>query len=81
MWKRTKAKQALIEISPIITSENSTFLCKEEDDKIYIRYTYEWKVIDKKDSNKYLDILGEETLSPDLINYLEDKLKKFKKAK
>lgn len=80
-WKRAKAKRALIDIMPIITSEDSTFLCKEEGDKVYLRYTYEWRTIDKKDKDKYLNVFSEDELSPEMNVYLNDLLKKLKTKK
>jgi hypothetical protein len=53
-WKRTKAKKALMEIFPIVTSEDMTFLYKEVEDTVQIRYTFQQIVIDKKDLQKYL---------------------------
>jgi len=79
-WKRTKAKKALMEIFSIVTSEDMVFLYKEVKDKIYIRYTFEWKTIDKKDMKKYLEPLDEE-VSPELSCYLDEAFKKYQKIK
>jgi hypothetical protein len=78
IWKRTKAKKALMEIFSIVTSEDMVFLYKEIKDKIYLRYTFEWKTIDKKDMKKYLEPLGEE-VSFELSCYLDEAFKKYKK--
>jgi hypothetical protein len=76
-WKRTRAKKALMEIFPQVTSEDMTFLYKEVNDKIYLKYTFEWKTIDKNDLNKYLEPLNED-VSPELSNYLDEAFKKYK---
>ena len=76
-WKRTRAKKALMEIFPQVTSEDMTFLYKEVKDKIYLKYTFEWKTIDKKDIKKYLEPLDEE-VSPELSHYLDETFKKYK---
>ena len=80
IWKRTKAKKALMEIFSVVTSEDMIFLYKEIKDKIYIRYTFEWKIIDKKDMKKYLEPLDEE-VSPELSCYLDEVFKKYQKIK
>lgn len=80
IWKRTKAKKALMEIFSVVTSEDMVFLYKEIKDKIYIRYTFEWKTIDKKDMKKYLEPLDEE-VSPELSCYLDEAFKKYQKIK
>jgi hypothetical protein len=77
IWKRTRAKKALMEIFPQVTSEDMTFLYKEVNDKIYLKYTFEWKTIDKKDMKKYLEPLDEE-VSPELSHYLDETFKKYK---
>ena len=77
-WKRTRAKKALMEIFPQVTSEDMTFLYKEVKDKIYLKYTFEWKTIDKKYMKKYLEPLDEE-VSPELSHYLDEAFKKYKK--
>jgi hypothetical protein len=79
-WKRTKAKKALIEIFPIISSEEMIFNYKEVEDKIQIRYTFQQTVIDKKDIDKYLSPLNEE-VSPELSIYLDESYKKTQKQK
>jgi hypothetical protein len=80
IWKRTKAKKALMEIFSVVTSEDMVFLYKEIKDKIYLRYTFEWKIIDKKDMKKYLEPLDEE-VSPELSCYLDEAFKKYQKIK
>ena len=80
IWKRTKAKKALMEIFSVVTSEDMVFLYKEIKDKIYLRYTFEWKIIDKKDIKKYLEPLDEE-VSPELSCYLDEVFKKYQKIK
>jgi hypothetical protein len=80
IWKRTKAKKALMEIFSVVTSEDMVFLYKEIKDKIYLRYTFEWKIIDKKDMKKYLEPLDEE-VSPELSCYLDEVFKKYQKIK
>ena len=77
-WKHTKAKKALMEIFPIIVSEDTTFLYKEVEDKIYLRYTFEWKIIDRNDLQKYLEPLNED-VSPELSSYLDEAFKKYQK--
>jgi len=79
IWKRTRAKKALMEIFSIITSENMIFNYKEIKDKIYLRYTFECKTIDKKDMEKYLEPLNEE-VSPELSCYLDEAFKKYQKT-
>jgi len=79
-WKRTKAKAALIEIFPVITSENMTFMYKEVGDKIQVRYTFQQTSFDKKDINKYLEPLNED-VSPELSHYLDEVIKKKNKNK
>lgn len=81
MWKRAKAKQALMDIMPNILSKDSVFLCKEEDGKLYIRHVYEWKTFSTEDKDKYIEVLDTEELSVDLVTYLNDILKKYKKGK
>jgi hypothetical protein len=76
-WKRTKAKKALMEIFPIVTSEDMTFLYKEVEDTVQIRYTFQQIVIDKKDLQKYLQPLNED-VSPELSHYLDEAFKKHK---
>jgi hypothetical protein len=76
-WKRTRAKKALMEIFSIVTSEDMVFNYKEVKDKIHIRYTFEWKTIDKNDLNKYLEPLNED-VSPELSSYLDEAFKKYK---
>jgi hypothetical protein len=56
------------------------FNYKEIEDKIYLRYTFEWKTIDKKDIKKYLEPLNE-NVSPELSHYLDEAFKKYKKQK
>tara|TARA_R110000868_G_scaffold67266_1_gene199804 strand:+ start:176 stop:484 length:309 start_codon:yes stop_codon:yes gene_type:complete len=81
-WKRTRAKKTLIEIFPFITSEQMIFHYKEIEDKIYIRYTFEWCSIDKKDFKKYLDPLTKngkvEEVKPELSEYIDEVFKKWK---
>jgi hypothetical protein len=79
-WKRTRAKKALMEIFSVVTSEDMVFNYKEIEDKIYLRYTFEWKTIDKKDLKKYLEPLNE-NVSPELSHYLDEAFKKYKKQK
>jgi len=79
IWKRTRAKKALMEIFSIITSENMIFNYKEIKDKIYLRYAFECKPIDKKDMEKYLEPLNEE-VSPELSCYLDEAFKKYQKT-
>jgi len=79
-WKRTRAKKALMEIFSVVTSEDMVFNYKEIEDKIYLRYTFEWKTIDKKDLKKYLEPLDEE-VSPELSCYLDEAFKKYQKIK
>lgn len=79
-WKRTRAKEALIEIFPAITSKDMVFTYKEVGDKIQIRYTFQQTIIDKKDLDKYLVPLNEE-LSPELSLYLDEAFKKTQKQK
>ena len=79
-WKRTRAKKALIEIFPIISSEEMIFNYKEVEDKIQIRYTFQQTIIDKKDIDKYLSPLNEE-VSPELSIYLDESYKKTQKQK
>ena len=76
-WKRTRAKKALMEIFSVVTSEDMVFNYKEIEDKIYLRYTFEWKTIDKKDLKKYLEPLNE-NVSPELSYYLDEAFKKYK---
>jgi hypothetical protein len=80
IWKRTRAKKALMEIFSIVTSENMIFNYKEVKDKIYLRYAFECKTIDKKDMKKYLEPLNEE-VSPELSCYLDEAFKKYQKIK
>ena len=79
-WKRTRAKKALMEIFSVVTSEDMVFNYKEIEDKIYLRYTFEWKIIDKKDIKKYLEPLNE-NVSPELSSYLDEVFKKYQKQK
>jgi len=79
-WKRTRAKKALMEIFSVVTSEDMVFNYKEIEDKIYLRYTFEWKTIDKKDLKKYLEPLNE-NVTPELSHYLDEAFKKYKKQK
>lgn len=84
-WKRTRAKKALMEIFPIVTSENSILLYKEVEDKIHLRYTYMQTTIKKSDMNKYLEPVvtdGKiEEVTPELSAYLDDVFKKAQKKK
>lgn len=77
-WKRTKAKKALIDIFPIISSEDMVFNYKEVGDKIQIRYTFQQMVFDKKDIKKYLEPLNED-VPHDLSIYLDEAFKKSQK--
>jgi hypothetical protein len=79
-WKRTRAKKTLMEIFPIITSEDMIFNYKEVEDKIQIRYTFQQITIEKKDLDKYLSPLNEE-VSPELSIYLDEVYKKTQKQK
>lgn len=79
-WKRTRAKKALMSIFSVVTSEDMIFNYKEVGDKIHLRYTFEWKTIDKKDMKKYLEPLNE-NVSPELSHYLDEAFKKYKKQK
>jgi len=78
IWKRTRAKKALIEIFSVVTSEDMVFNYKEVGDKVHIRYTFTWHTFDKKDMKKYLEPLDEE-VSPELSHYLDETFKKYKK--
>lgn len=69
-----------MEIFSVVTSEDMVFNYKEIEDKIYLRYTFEWKTIDKKDLKKYLEPLNE-NVSPELSHYLDEAFKKYKKQK
>ena len=80
IWKRTRAKKALIEIFSVVTSEDMVFNYKEVGDKVHIRYTFTWHTFDKKDIKKYLEPLDEE-VSPELSHYLDEAFKKYKKQK
>jgi hypothetical protein len=77
VWKRTRAKKALIEIFSVVTSEDMVFNYKEVGDKVHIRYTFTWHTFDKKDMKKYLEPLDEE-VSPELSHYLDETFKKYK---
>jgi hypothetical protein len=81
-WKRAHAKKALIDIFPLVSSEKMVLHYKEIEGKIYIRYTFEWRSIDKKDFKKYLDPLIKngkvEEVNPDLSNYIDEVFKKWK---
>ena len=77
IWKRTRAKKALIEIFSVVTSEDMIFNYKEVGDKVHIRYTFTWHTFDKKDMKKYLEPLDEE-VSPELSHYLDETFKKYK---
>jgi hypothetical protein len=77
IWKRTRAKKALIEIFSVVTSEDMIFNYKEVGDKVHIRYTFTWHTFDKKDMKKYLEPLNEE-VSPELSHYLDETFKKYK---
>jgi hypothetical protein len=77
IWKRTRAKKALIEIFSVVTSEDMVFNYKEVGDKVHIRYTFTWHTFDKKDMKKYLEPLDEE-VSPELSHYLDETFKKYK---
>ena len=77
IWKRTRAKKALIEIFSVVTSEDMVFNYKEVGDKVHIRYTFTWYTFDKKDMKKYLEPLNEE-VSPELSHYLDETFKKYK---
>ena len=79
-WKRTKAKNALIEIFPVITSEDMIFMYKEVGDKIQVRYTFQQMSFDKKDIDKYLEPLNED-VSPELSHYLDNIIKNKNKNK
>ena len=79
-WKRTKAKKALIEKIPTITSDEIVFNYTEVGDKVHIKYTFEWHTFDKKDMKKYLEPLDED-VSPELSHYLDEAFKKYKKQK
>lgn len=84
-WKRTRAKKALIEIYPFITSDQMVFHYKEMEDKICIRYTFAWRFFDKKDFKKYLEPLIKdgkiEEVNPDLSNYIDEAFRKFQNKK
>ncbi len=81
-WKRTRAKKALIELYPFITSEEIIFNYKEVEDKIYVRYTFQQFILEKKDISLYLNPIitdGKiEEVSTELSLYLDDILKKQK---
>lgn len=79
-WKRTKAKKALIEVFPAISSDEMVFNYKEVGDKIHIRYTFTWYTFDKKNLKKYLEPLNED-VPPELSHYLDEAFKKYKKQK
>ena len=79
-WKRTRAKKALIETFPVISSDEMVFSYKEVDDKVHIRYTFTWYTFDKKNLKKYLEPLNED-VPPELSNYLDEAFKKYKKQK
>lgn len=76
-WKRTRAKKALMETFPIISSNEMVFSYKEVGDKVHIRYTFTWYTFDKKNLNKYLEPLNED-VSPELSHYLDEAFKKYK---
>ena len=81
-WKRTKGKTLLFELWPGLT-EDTIFLYKEIEDKVYIKYTYMSTLINKSDLNKYLAPVVTngtiEEVTPELSAYLDDMLKKAKK--
>jgi hypothetical protein len=81
-WKRTRGKEPLFEIFSDL-KPHTTFVYKEVDDKVQIKYTYMQTIINKSDMNKYLDPVvtdGKiEEVTPELSVYLDDAFKKAQK--
>jgi hypothetical protein len=81
MWKRTRAKKPLI--SKLSIDEDTMFLYKELDNKIYIRCAYQQIIIKKSEFKTYLNPVitnGKiEEVSPELSHYLDDVQFKNKK--
>ena len=81
MWKCTRAKKPLI--SKLSIDEDTMFLYKELDNKIYIRCAYQQITIKKSEFKTHLDPVitnGKiEEVSPELSHYLDEV--QFKKKK
>jgi hypothetical protein len=81
-WKRTKAKEPLIKLMPIL-NEATVFVYKEVGDKIQIRHTYYQTTINKSDFKTHLEPVvtnGQiEEVTPELSTYLDDAFKKAQK--
>ena len=81
MWKRTRAKKPLLKI--LAADENTMFLYKEVDNKIYIRCAHQQLVIKKSEFKTHLDPVvtnGKiEEVTPELSHYLDEV--QFKKKK